>query len=139
VAALRYRLLNDNKDATKIKRHPIDNLPDHIKRNVDLDPADEQGAEWSTKQKGYVAKLRIDDSTRDSFQEQPVEFIHNKETGVDNWYLVTHGLLVRFCLLCGDQTAYCTDMGSCECGLPFLEPFVFLLDSMRTSDGGLPI
>jgi len=52
---------------------------------------------------------------------------------------VTHGLLVRFCLLCGDRTAYCTDMGSCESGLPFLEPFVILLVLMRTSDGGLPI
>src|SRR6266850_288157 len=53
---------------------------------------------------------------------------HTKETGQG----VTHRLLVRFCLLCGDWTAYCTDMGSCECGLPFLEPFEFLLVSMRT-------
>src|SRR6267142_3517682 len=52
---------------------------------------------------------------------------------------VTHRLLVRYCLLCGDWTAYCTDMGSCERGLPFLEPFEFLLVSMRPSDGGLPI
>jgi len=88
VAALRYRLSNNNKDTTKIRRHPIDNLPDHIKRNINLDPADERGAEWSTKRKGYVAKLYIDNSTRDSFQEQPVKFIHNKETGVDNWYLL---------------------------------------------------
>jgi len=76
------------KDATKIRRHPINNLPDHVKRNIDLDPADERGAEWSSKQKGYIAKLHIDNSTRDSFQEQPVKFIHNKETGVDNWYLL---------------------------------------------------
>jgi len=52
---------------------------------------------------------------------------------------VMHGLLVHFLVLCGDRTAYCTDMGLCECGLPFLEPFKFLLVSMRTSDGGLPI
>jgi len=47
--------------------------------------------------------------------------------------------LGTFLLACGDQTAYCMDMGSCECGLPFLEPFEFLLVSMRTSDRGLPI
>src|SRR6267142_4835483 len=52
---------------------------------------------------------------------------------------VTHGLLVRFCLLCGDRTAYCTDMGSCECGLLFLEPSDLSLVSFRTSDGGLVI
>src|SRR6266850_1152753 len=52
---------------------------------------------------------------------------------------VTHGLLVRFCLLCGDRTAYCTDMESCKCGLPFLEPSEWSLVSFRTSDGGLVI
>ena len=52
---------------------------------------------------------------------------------------VMHGLLVHFLVLCGDRTAYCTDMGSCECGFPFLEPFEFPLVSMHTSDGGLPI
>ena len=88
MVALQYRLSNDDKDATKIRRCSIDNLPDHVKRNVDLDPTDERGAEWSTKQKGYIAKLHINNSTGDSFQEQPVKFIHNKETGVDNWYLL---------------------------------------------------
>src|SRR6266850_1207194 len=53
--------------------------------------------------------------------------------------IVTHRLLVRLCLLCGIWIAYCTDMGSCECGLPFLEPSEFSLIFMRTSDGGLAI
>src|SRR6266850_5340199 len=53
--------------------------------------------------------------------------------------IVTHGLLVHFLVLCGDRTAYCMDMGSCKCGLPFLEPFEFPLVSMRTSDGGVSI
>src|SRR6266850_1650158 len=37
------------------------------------------------------------------------------------------------------RPAYCTDLGSCACRLPFLEPFEFPLVSMRASDGGLPI
>jgi len=31
------------------------------------------------------------------------------------------------------------DMGSCECGLPFLEPSELSLVLFRTSDGGLAI
>jgi len=53
--------------------------------------------------------------------------------------LVTHGLLVCFLVLCGNRTAYCTDMGSCECGLPFLEPSNISLVLKHTSDGGLAI
>jgi len=52
---------------------------------------------------------------------------------------VTHGLLVCFLVLRGVGIAYCTDMGLCECGLPFLEPSDLSLVSMRTSDGGLAI
>ena len=88
MVALQYRLSNNNKDTTQIKRHPVNDLPDHVKRNIDLEPEDKRGAEWSSKQKGYVAKLQINDSTRDSYQEQPVEFIQNKETRLDNWYLL---------------------------------------------------
>jgi len=88
VAALQYRLSDDDKEVTKIRRHPVDNLPDHIKRNIDLDPEDQRGAEWSSRQKGYVAKIHVDDSTGDSFNEHPVEFIHNKATGIDNWYIL---------------------------------------------------
>ena len=40
---------------------------------------------------------------------------------------------------CGVWIAYCMDMGSCECGLPFLEPSDLSLFSMCTSDGGLAI
>jgi len=87
MAALRYRLPDNDQDATRIKRRPIDNLPDHVKRNVDLEPEDECGAEWSTKQKGYIAKLQID-TNPNVLHEQPVEFIHNKATGTDNWYLL---------------------------------------------------
>src|SRR6266850_5682325 len=47
--------------------------------------------------------------------------------------------LGTFLLACGAWTAYCTDMGSCECGLPFLEPSDLFLVSFRTSDGGLAI
>src|SRR5882672_4494936 len=88
MAALQYRLSNDNKDATKIRRRPIDNLPDHIKRNIDLEHDDERGAEWNSNKKGYFAKIRIEDSTRENYHTHPVEFIHNKETRTDNWYLL---------------------------------------------------
>jgi len=88
VAALPYRLPTDDRDATQIKRRPVDDLPNHIKRNTDLDPEDKRGAEWSTEQKGYITKICIDDDTGDSYQEQPVEFIRNKDTREDNWYLL---------------------------------------------------
>jgi len=87
VVALRYRLSN-NKDATKIRRCPIDNLPDHVKRNIDLEPDDKRGAEWNSNKKGYFAKIQIEDSTGENYHIHPIEFIHNKETGTDNWYLL---------------------------------------------------
>ena len=87
MAALQYRLPDNDIDTAQIKRCPINNLPDHVKRNVDLDPEDKCGAEWSTKQKGYIAKLQID-TNPNVLHEQPVEFIHNKATGTDNWYLL---------------------------------------------------
>jgi len=40
--------------------------------------------------------------------------------------VVTHDSLVHFWVLCGVETAYCMDMGSWECGLPFLEPSAIL-------------
>jgi len=88
MVALQYRLPNDDKDAAQIKRCPIDDLPNHIKRDVNLEPEDKRGAKWSSAQKGYLAKIHINNFTRDSYQEQPVKFIRNKETRIDNWYLL---------------------------------------------------
>jgi hypothetical protein len=92
--ALPYRI--HPKEACHIKTRKLDDLPDHVKRNTDLEPDDPKGAEWNRKEKCYTAELYFNtEGQTPGYQTRVVEFIKNTNTGEDNWYLLIYQETVR--------------------------------------------
>jgi hypothetical protein len=91
VAALSYNIPSNPSNAHSIKPHRIDNLPDHIKRNTDLDPKYLKGANWNSKERAYLAQIYFSrESTKPGYKTHPIEFIKDPDTRKDNWYLLVY-------------------------------------------------
>jgi Retrotransposon gag protein/Zinc knuckle len=67
----------------------VDDLPEHIKRDSNLDPEDfKHGVFWNRETHSYAAQLlSLNDETNQLYKQiEPVEFIQDQRTGLENWY-----------------------------------------------------
>jgi hypothetical protein len=84
------------REGCPIRTHKFDDLPDHVKRNTELEPDNPKGAEWNRKEKCYVANLYFNvEGQTPGYRPTVVEFIKNTNTGEDNWYLLIYKETIR--------------------------------------------
>jgi hypothetical protein len=79
------------REGCHITPRKFDNLPDHVKRNTELDPEDLKGADWDRKERCYIAQLYYNiEGQTPGYRPQAVKFIKDTNTGEDNWYFLVY-------------------------------------------------
>jgi Retrotransposon gag protein/Zinc knuckle len=89
VKLITYQFPKKPTKSTEVTVQLVDNLPEHIKRDSNLDPEDfKHGVFWDRNTQSYAAQLlSLDDTTSQLYEQtEPVEFIQDQRTRLENWY-----------------------------------------------------
>jgi hypothetical protein len=89
VKLITYQFPKKPTKSTEITVRSVDDLPEHIKRDSTLDPEDfKHGVYWDRSTQSYAVQLlSLDDATSQLYkQTEPVEFIQDQCTSLENWY-----------------------------------------------------
>jgi hypothetical protein len=89
VKLITYRFPKKPTRSTEVAVRSVDDLPEHVKRDSNLDPEDfKHGVFWDRKTNSYAAQLLSLNNTTSQLYEQtePVEFIQDQCTNLENWY-----------------------------------------------------
>jgi Retrotransposon gag protein len=84
-----YQFPKKPTKSTKVTVRSVDDLPEHVKRDSNLDPEDfKHGVFWDRNTQSYAAQLlSLDNTTSQLYkQTEPVKFIQDQCTRLENWY-----------------------------------------------------
>jgi Retrotransposon gag protein/Zinc knuckle len=89
VKLITYRFPKKPTKSTEVTIRSVDDLPEHVKRDSNLDPEDfKHGVFWNRETHSYTAQLlSLDDETNQLYKQiEPVKFIQDQRTSLENWY-----------------------------------------------------